>query len=189
MRIGLELRAAHPQRRVRLLAGLRDDVAQREVEVLAVVLGAPSANIGMRHRDGVLPDRPLVRKRRSKGCSSVTLDPSPIPSSTRPLRQQVEGGHPLGDARRVVRRELDDAVAEADALRALAGGGEEHLGGGGVAVLLHEVVLDLPGVVVAEPVGQLDLVEGVVEEPVLGVDVPRPWQLVLVEDPEPHGGP
>ena len=55
---------------------------------------------------------------------------------------------------------------------ALARRGEEHLGRRGVAVLLEEVVLDLPGVVVAEPVGQLDLVERVLEQLVLVVSLP-----------------
>src|SRR6478735_11097506 len=47
-------------------------------------------------------------------------------------------------------------------------------------------MFDLPGVVDAEPVGELDLVEALVEQLVLGVDRPGPWQLVLVEDPELH---
>ena len=72
-------------------------------------------------------------------------------------RQQVERRDALGDAMRLVGGELDHAVAEPDALGALAGGAEEHLGRGGVRVLLEEVVLDLPGVVVAELVGELDL--------------------------------
>ena len=59
------------------------------------------------------------------------------------------------------RRELHDPVAEPDALGALARRGEEHLGGRGVRVLLEEVVLDLPDVVEAEPVGELDLLERV----------------------------
>ena len=54
-------------------------------------------------------------------------------------------------------------------------------------VLLEEVVLDLPRVVVAEPVGELDLVEAVLEQLVLAVVGPRARELVLVEDPEPHG--
>ena len=54
---------------------------------------------------------------------------------------------------------------EADALGARRGGREEHLGGGGVAVLLEEVVLDLPDVVEADAVGELDLLEGVLEQP------------------------
>ena len=43
-------------------------------------------------------------------------------------------------------------------------GGEEHLGRGRVGVLLEEVVLDLPDVLDAELVGELHLVEGVLDE-------------------------
>ena len=93
---------------------------------------------------------------------------SPMPNSTRPFdtRSSVET---RSATRRMVGGELDDAVAEADVLRALAGRAEEHLGRGAVRVLLEEVVLDLPRVVVAEAVGELDLVEAVLEELVLGV--------------------
>src|SRR5690606_18357688 len=51
------------------------------------------------------------------------------------------------------------------------------------------VVLDLPDVVEAELVRELDLLERVLEQPVLAVLVPRPWELVLVEDPELHVSP
>ncbi len=50
---------------------------------------------------------------------------------------------------------------------------EEHLGRRTVAVLLEEVVLDLPHVVVPETVGGLDLIEDLVEEHALAVDTPR----------------
>jgi hypothetical protein len=63
----------------------------------------------------------------------------------------------------VIRRELHDAVAQADVLRALAGRTEEDLRGRAVRVLLEEVVLDFPRVVVAKAVGQLDLVEAVLK--------------------------
>src|SRR5215210_1815838 len=54
-------------------------------------------------------------------------------------------------------------------------------------VLLEKVVLNLPDVVVAESVGQLDLLERVSHQPVLGaLCLPGPRVLVLVEDPEPH---
>ena len=62
-------------------------------------------------------------------------------------------------------------------------------GRGGVGVFLQEVVLDLPGVVVAEPVGEHDLLQRLVEQPRLVALVPGLGQLVLVEDPEPHGRP
>ena len=43
-------------------------------------------------------------------------------------------------------------------------GGEEHLGRRGVRVLLEEVVLDLPHVLDAELVGELDLLERVLDQ-------------------------
>ena len=60
---------------------------------------------------------------------------------------------------------------------------------GGVGVLLEEVMLDLPGVVDAEPVAQLDLVEGVLEQLGLAALVPGPRELVLIEDAEAHVSP
>jgi hypothetical protein len=41
----------------------------------------------------------------------------------------------------------------------------------------------------AEPIGQLDLVEGVLEQLELTALVPRPRELVLVEDAESHFSP
>ena len=49
-------------------------------------------------------------------------------------------------------------------------------------------MLDLPGVVEARPVGYLDLVERVLEQPVLvALALPGAGVLMLVEDPEAHG--
>ena len=53
-------------------------------------------------------------------------------------------------------------------------------------IFLEEVVLDLPDVVDAEPVGEFDLVERVLVEAALGVLVPGLRQLVLVEQAEFH---
>ena len=103
---------------------------------------------------------------------------------------QVERRGALHDARGVVhaRRDLDDAVPEADALGARRGGGQEDLRRRGVRVLLEEVVLDLPDVVEADPVGQLHLGERVLEERVLGaLAVPGAGILVLIKDSETHG--
>ena len=59
-------------------------------------------------------------------------------------------------------------------------------GDGRVRVFLEEVMLDLPGMVVAEPVGELDLRERVLVEPELVAGLPGPRQLQLVEDAELH---
>src|SRR6185437_5951937 len=48
------------------------------------------------------------------------------------------------------------------------------------------VVLDLPGEIVAEPVGQLDLIERVLIEGQLAIGHPRPRHLQLIENPEFH---
>src|SRR5262249_57074847 len=56
------------------------------------------------------------------------------------VAHQVEGGDALGDPRRVVvpRRHQRDAVAEPDALRALAAGGDADLWRRGGRVLLED---------------------------------------------------
>jgi hypothetical protein len=55
-------------------------------------------------------------------------------------------------------------------------------------ILFQKVVLHQPEVVDAEPVGQLHLLQRVGEQAVLVVGRPRSRELVLVEDPESHGG-
>ena len=102
------------------------------------------------------------------------------------VRQQVEAGELLGDARGMVGGELHDAVAEPDVLGALAGGGEEQLRRRRVGVFLEEVVLDLPGVVVAEPVGELDLRRARSGRAGARRPLPGARQLQLVEDAELH---
>ena len=183
--------ARDPQRRVRLLHRLRHDVARRHLEEPAVVAGERLLDEHAGHRvERLVPllalRRPVDAEAAQLGLrrrlAGAELDPS--------VGDEVERGDALGDPGRVVEplRQLHDAVAEPDAARALAGRGEEHLGRRRVAVLLEEVVLDLPHVVDAEPVGELDLVERVLEQPVLVAVAPRPGQLVLVEDAELHGG-
>jgi hypothetical protein len=51
------------------------------------------------------------------------------------------------------------------------------------------MVLDLPEVVDAEPVGEFDLLESVREQAVLIAGRARSRELMLIEDPESHGGP
>ena len=135
-------------------------------------------------------------RQASRFCRGIDVEATELGDRRRLTRPELDpaAGHevehrqPLGGANRVVvlGRGLDDAVAEANVARSLRSRREEHLRCRGVAVLLEEVVLDLPHVVDAEPVGQLDLVERVLHQSQLGTVVPRTRQLVLVEDPEPH---
>ena len=171
---------------MRLLERLGQNVAQRELEVLAVVLDGCVAEHRDHRSDGVLPHGALVTEAASErvqlgrrcALADAELDAS--------VAEEVERRHTLGHASRMVGRELDDTVAEPDVLRALARCSQEHLGGRGVRVLLEEVVLDLPGVIEAETVCELDLLERLVKELVLAILVPRPRELVLVEDAELH---
>ena len=184
--------AGHPQRWVRLLHRLGDDVARWHLHVLAVDAGERGlGHAAHGHLETLEPLLALVQRIHAEAAelcfarrlATAELDP--------PARYQVEHADPLGGARRMVelRRSEDDAVAEAHVLGALAACREEDLGRGGVAVLLQEVVLDLPDVLDAERVGQLDLVERVRDQLVLGAVVPGSPDLVLVEDAELHGQP
>ncbi len=102
-------------------------------------------------------------------------------------RQEIERGNALGHAMRLVGSELHHAMAQTDALGALAGGTEKDFRRRGVRVLLEKMMLDLPRVVVAQPVGELDLGERVLQLLVLAPGPPRPGQLMFVEDAEFHG--
>ena len=117
----------------------------------------PSLNIGMMARTASSKTSRLFSMVMSNGSSSVIEALSPMPNSAAAARQQVEAGDALGDVGGMVGRELQDAVAQPDLLGALAGGRQERGGRGRVGVFLEEVVLDLPGVVVAQLVGQLEL--------------------------------
>ena len=134
--------------------------------------------------------RLVARSTPNPPSSASELD-SPVPNSTRPsdtrsrvaIRSATRAGwlKPTGSWTMPCPSRMRR--------RPLAGGSQEDLGRRRVGVLLEEVVLHLPDVVEAQPVGQLDLVEGVLEQDVLVVGTPRTGQLVFVEDPEPHGGP
>ena len=168
------------------------------------------SGFGMMLRDGMLTKRPWYSNgssvhmrgmissdscHMSRDCSVSISKPAcsywlerPVPNSTRPFGQQVERRDALGDADRMVElvRQQHDAVADADALRALRDRGEEHLGRRGVRELGQEVVLDLPHGVEAEPVGELDLLERLLVAAVLAALVVRLRHLQLVEEVELH---
>src|ERR1043166_5947497 len=183
---GVELRAGHPQRRVRLLQGLRHHVAQREMEVAAVVFAAAVLEHLQHRRDRVLPHVALVADGAAERLELGDAGALAHAELDAAVAQEIERGDALGDARRMAGGELDDAVAEPDAPGALAGGTEEHLGRGRVGIFLEEMMLDNPGVVVAVGVGEFELGERVLIELEFAVRPPRPRQLQLVEDSEFH---
>src|SRR5260370_29245474 len=91
----------------------------------------------------------------------------------------------------VARRHQGNPVAEAEALGALRAGGEEHLGRRRMRIFLEKMMLDLPDVIDADPVGEFDLGERVLVELPFGVLVPlgagSSRQLMFVKDAELHG--
>ena len=70
--------------------------------------------------------------------------------------------------------ELNDAVAEADVLGPLAGGAKKHLRRRAMGVFFEEMVLYHPSVVVAAPIGDLELRQCIVIELALALGLPRP---------------
>ena len=186
---GVAVGAGHPHRRMRLLHGLRDDVAAGHLERAAL-----EARVGRHHHHvgdllGGLERHGALLLGRD--VEAAELEPRRALADAElgaAVGDEVEHGDGLGRARGVVvvGDHLADAVAEPDALGARGGGGQEHLGGRAVRVLLEEVVLDRPGVVEPEPVGELDLGERVLHQLLLVVGSPGLGQLQLVEDAEFH---
>ena len=181
--------AGHPDRRVRPLQRLGDDVAGRHLDVLALEAGERLLGHAA---DGDLeclfPLAALVGR--------VDVEPAELADRRRltgaeldaAVGDQVERRDALGDAGRMVDggRQVHDAEAEPNVLGALARCGQEHLRRGRVTVLLEEVVLGQPDRREAGLVGQLDLVEAVLEQLVLVVVGPRPRQGELVEQRNLH---
>ena len=181
--------AGHPERRVGLLLRLRDDVSGRHRDPAPLVAGER-----LLHEHA--GDR--VQRLLPLGSLLLAIDAEPPqlhlraalagPELHPATGDQVERRHPLGHPRGVVdgRGGLNDPVSEADAARALAGGGQEDLRGARVRVLLQEVVLDLPDVVDPQPVGQLHLLERVGQQLGFVGLAFGAGELVLVEEAEPH---
>src|SRR6516165_6895724 len=187
---GLPIRTGHPNRRVGLLYWLGEHVASGHREVFA-----GEARVGVHHHhigdlfNGLPPHRTTLSRVYTKPFEFRPRCGFARPPVDSAAGDQVEGRYTLSDARGgvVSRRHQDDAMSEADAPRTLGRGGEEHLRGRRMRVFLKEVVLHLPGIVNAQAVRQLDLIQRVLEEAELGAGLPGTRQLVLIEDPEFHG--
>jgi hypothetical protein len=154
---GRKLRAGHPQRRMRLLHRLRHHVAQGNVEILAVMLGADLGEHRKDRCDSLLEHFALgfhvASERRQLGDGRALAHAELAAAAA----QQIEHRDALGDARRMIGGELEDAVAEPDLLRALARRGEEGFRRRRMRIFFEEVMLDHPGVVVSHPVRGFEL--------------------------------
>src|SRR5215813_2857461 len=100
--------------------------------------------------------------------------------------EQIEHRDALGDARRVVGGELKDAMAEPDLFRPLTSCREKRFWRRRVGIFFQEMVLHDPRVVVAEPVGGLELRQCILLKPELVAFLPWTWQLQLIKDAEFH---
>jgi len=100
----------------------------------------------------------------------------------------IQGGGPLSGPHRVVDRagRQHGGVAEADAARALGYRREYDLRRRGQAELLPAVVLHLPPATIAKLVGQLRLLDGLLESLVLVALGPRTRILNLIEEIDFH---
>ena len=183
---GRKLRARHPQRRMRLLHRLGHHVAQRHVEILAVMFAAAVPEHREDGADGLLEHFLLgfhvAAERRQLGDRGALAHPEFDPA----VAEEIEHRDALGDARRMIGGELENAVAEPDVFGALGGGGEKGFRRGRVRIFLEEMMLDHPGMVVAEPVGGLQLRQRILIEPEFVARHPGARQLQLVKDAEFH---
>ena len=112
--------AGDPERRVRLLERLGDHVARRHAPELAVPAGERLLDEHASDRaHGVLPHLALARAVDQEAAQLGRRGRLTRAELHSPVRDQVERGDPLRHPRRVVhgRRDLDDAVAQPDALR------------------------------------------------------------------------
>ena len=149
---------------MRLLHRLRHHVAQRNIEILAVMLAAAVPEHREDRRDRFLEHLPLVvhgdaerRQLGDRGAFAHAEFAAAVDSrSSTAMRSATRGG--------MVGGELEDAVAEPDVFGALAGGGEERFRRRRVRIFLQEMMLHHPGMVVAAAVGQFELRQRVLVE-------------------------
>src|SRR4030095_11923407 len=86
----------------------------------------------------------------------------------------------------VLRNDVPDTVSEPDVFCPRGACGKEHLRRRRMGIFLEEVMFDFPRIIDTEAIGDLDLLERVVEQLLFSTVGPRPRQLMLVEDSEFH---
>src|SRR6516165_11893368 len=159
---------------MRLLQWLGYDIAQREIEIGAVVLAAAFPE----HRDHcahcVFSDCALLFKAAVEGFELGDAGALAHAKFDAAAANQIERRNALGDASWVDGRQLHNAMREADLPRALACRSKKDLRRRRVRILFEEMMLDFPGEVVAEPVRKFELIECIMIKVELAVGFPRP---------------
>jgi hypothetical protein len=140
-----------------LLYWLGQDVAQGDVEILAAVLSAAVLEHWEDRLHRFFEDGAPILHSAAEGLEFGDRGALAHAKLAASIAEQVEHGHTLGDAGRVVGGKLEDAVTEPDVLGALARSGEKRFRRRAVRIFLEEVVLHLPRVVVTAPICQRDL--------------------------------
>ena len=176
--------AGDPDRRMRLLQRLGDDVAGRHLDVLTFETRERLLDHAAdRDLEGLLPLRALVGGIDVESAEFTDGGGFPGAELDAAVGEQVEGGDAFGDPGGVVDRgrQVHDAESQPDVLGPLAGCGQENLRRGGMAVLLEEVVLGEPDCGEAGLVGGLDLVQALLQHDPLVIGRPGARQGEFVE--------
>src|SRR5579885_2241561 len=172
-----------------LLERLRNHVAARSLDVPALETGKGLLH---QHPHGGLqtfkPLRTLFLLRNRKASQFDLGRALARPEVASPVADQIEGRDPFGDPRGLidVGRHLHDSMADAHVFGAGGAGGQEDLRSRRVRILLEEVMLRRPHVVIAVSIGEFDLLERVLEEPMLRIGSPGTWKLMFIEAADLH---
>jgi hypothetical protein len=102
------------------------------------------------------------------------------------VAEEVEHRDALGDACGMIGGELEDAVAEPNLPGALTRRSQERFRRRRMRILFQEMMFHDPGMVVAEPVGDLELRQRILVKAEFVALLPRTRQLQLIEDAEFH---
>src|ERR1051325_1109128 len=121
-----QLRAGHPKRRMRLLPRLRQYISRRKVEMRSVVFHAAVLEHRNDAADRVFEDRALAFHRDAEGLELGDARALAHAELDATVAQEIEYGDAFGDFRRMTRRQLNDAVTQANVLRSLARGAQEN---------------------------------------------------------------
>ena len=169
-------RAGDPDRRMRLLHRLGDDVTRRHLDLLTFETRERLLDHASdRHLEGLLPLRALVGGIDVESAEFTDGGTFPGAELDTPVGEQVDGGDALGHPCGVIDggQQVHDPEAQPDVLGPLAGRGQEDLRRRGVAVLLEEVVLGQPDGGEPGLVGGLHLVQAVLQHEVARHLAPR----------------